>query len=162
MPRHRKVAAWMFEAELLGFPPDKIRRKVTKLRYREAGNFEIPIPEMEAVYGWDLDEMATSLLHAIKHERCRGPRCRRVLFRDLVTSPTHLGLITGDIIDPETKPVFCMNFRWACEEDNKGDRDTSMRVRAARLVEDRTLVLTSQINIGPIQMTIFDVLDEDA
>jgi hypothetical protein len=114
---------------------------------------------MEAVYGWDLDEMATSLLHAIQHERCRGPRCKRILFRDLVKTHTHLGLITGDIIDPETEPVFCMNFRWCCEEDNKGDGDRSMRSRAARLVEERTLVFTSLVDIAPVQTTIFDFLD---
>jgi hypothetical protein len=141
----------MADALILGFEPKRIQQKVRALRTREADKFGISIPRMEVVYGWDLDEMATSLLHAIEHERCRGPRCGRVRFRDLVREPVHLGLITGDIIDPGTEPVFCMNFRWACEADNKGDRDTTLRDRAAKLVAQRS-INTSPINISPINI----------
>jgi hypothetical protein len=149
----------MAQALDLGFDPAQILQKVRKLRYREAGKFGIPIPVMEVVYGWDLDELATSLLHAIEHERCRGPRCARVLFRVLVANPSCLSLITGDIIDPAALPVFCMNFRWCCEADNKGDRDTPMAERARRLVEARTNIQsidTRSINI-PAQPSLFDL-----
>lgn len=142
MARPRKLAPWMAAASILGFDPARILQKVRALRSREAAKFGIDIPRMEVVYGWNLDEMATSLLHAIEHERCRGPRCARIRFRDLVQNPTHLGLITGDIIDPETEPVFCMNFRWCCESDNKGDRDSTMRDRAARLVAQRSIIIS--------------------
>lgn len=151
MPRPRKLAPWMADAVDLGFPAPRIRAKVTSLRASEATKFGIAIPRMEVIYGWDLDEIATSLLHAIRHERCRGPRCKRVLFRDLVKVPEHLGLITGDIIDPESEPVFCMNFRWCCESDNKGDKDTSLRDRAARVVAERTIQMTL-IDMTPITM----------
>lgn len=152
MPRPRKLAPWMADALDLGFEPRRIRQKVTGLRASEARKFGISIAQMEAIYGWDLDEMATSLIHAIKHERCRGPRCGRVVFRSLVTTPAHLGLITGDIIDPGTEPVFCMNFRWCCETDNKGDRDTGLRDRAARLVAERTAIAMTPIPMGTIEM----------
>lgn len=151
MPRPRKLAPWMADAIDLGFEPPRIRQKVTSLRASEARKFAITIAQMEAIYGWDLDEMATSLLHAIKHERCRGPRCARVRFRQLVQTTAHLGLITGDIIDPETEPVFCMNFRWCCETDNKGDRDTSLRTRAAKLVAQRAIAMTP-ITMPAIEM----------
>lgn len=154
----------MFEAELLGLPASKIRAKVINLRSREARNHGIDIPRMEVVYGWDADEMATSLVRAIKHERCRGPRCGRVLFRDLVATPTHLGLITGDIIDPGSEPVFCLNFGWACEQDNKGDHDTSLSERARKLVAEGDLVFTRAVETRAVetrfvQTSIFDLLE---
>lgn len=159
MPRPRKLAPWMAEALDLGLDPAQIRQKVTTHRSSEARKYRITIPQMEAIYGWDLDEMASSLLHAIKHERCRGPRCGRVLFRTLVQTSAHLGLINGDIIDPDTEPVFCMNHRWCCESDNKGDRRTSMRDRATRLVAERTIAM-SPITMAPItmgqQMSLFE------
>lgn len=152
MPRPRKLAPWMADALELGFDPKRIRQKVTTLRANEARKFGITIAQMEAIYGWDLDEMAQSLLHALEHERCRGPRCARVRFRELVHRSSHLGLITGDIIDPQTEPVFCMNFRWCCEADNKGDRDSSLRDRAARLVAERTAITMVPITMAPIEM----------
>jgi hypothetical protein len=141
----------MAQALDLGFDPARILTKVRSLRSREAGNFGIEIPVMEVVYGWNLDEMATSLLHAIEHERCRGPRCGRVVFRILVANPACLSLITGDILDPDSEPMFCMNFRWACEADNKGDRDTPMADRARRLVTER-LANMQPTNMQPTNM----------
>jgi hypothetical protein len=97
---------------------------------------------MEVVFGWDLDEMASSLVHAIRDERCRGPRCARMRFADLVTADHLLALVTCDVIDPDTPPVWCMNIRWCCNRDNSGDRDTSMRRRVERLVAERTAALS--------------------
>jgi hypothetical protein len=152
----------MAHALELGLDPKQILVKVRSLRAREAKKFGIPINIMEVVYGWDLDEMATSLLHAIEHERCRGPRCGRVWFRELVANPACLSLITGDIIDPATEPVFCLNFRWCCEADNKGDRDSPMRDRALRLVAERLTNMQSidmqSINVSPSeQLQLFDL-----
>lgn len=151
MPRPRKVAAWMAEAEEMGFTSKRIRSKMTTLRTYKAKKFEVTIPQMEAIFGWDIDEMAVSLLHAIKHERCRGPRCNRVRFSEFIKDDVLLELITCDVLDPETPPLWCMNIRWVCSKDNKGDRNTSMRDRAQRLVTERSIAM-DPVKMEPIAM----------
>lgn len=139
MGRPRKLSPWMVDALALGLTPAQISSKVARLRRYKAKKYDLTLAEMEAVLGWDLDEMASSLVHTIAHERCRGPRCGRVRFKDIITADYLLSIITCDVLDPETPPLWCMNIRWCCEQDNKGDRDMPMRDRAKRLVEERTL-----------------------
>ena len=135
------MAPWMVEAIELGVTPERIRSKMTTLRSYKAKKFARTIPEMEAIFGWAIDDMAVSLLHALKNERCRGPRCNRVPFSELVTIERHLSLITCDVLDPSTPPLWCMNIRWVCEQDNKGDKDKSMKDRAVRLVAERSIAM---------------------
>lgn len=130
MARPRKMAPWMAEAMEQGFSVNRVRSKMWTLRAYKAKKYGRTIAEMEAILGWDIDEMAASLLHAIRNERCRGPRCSRKRFADVITDDYLLELITCDVLDPETPPLWCMNIRWVCSSDNKGDKDLSMRVRA--------------------------------
>lgn len=129
----------MADALDLGLTPAKVLSKMRSLRAKKASKFDKTIPYMEVVLGWNLDEMAASLIHAIKDERCRGPRCGRLPFRQLVTDDRMLELITCDILDPSTDPLWCMNVRWVCSTDNKGDGRLSMKDRAARLIEQRSI-----------------------
>jgi hypothetical protein len=141
----------MADAIELGLSPKRIQSKMRTLRAYKAKKFGVTIAQMEVIFGWDIDEMAGSLVYAIKHERCRGPRCGRVKFTDMVTADYLLELITCDVLDPETPPLWCMNIRWVCSRDNKGDRDLPMRERAARLVVERTTNM-DLVKMEPINM----------
>jgi hypothetical protein len=154
------MAPWMVDAIELGFTDKRVRSKVTTLRASKAKKFGITIPVMEVVFGWDLDEMAGSLIHAIKNERCRGPRCRRRPFAEWITSDALLELITCDVLDPETAPLWCMNIRWVCSQDNKGDRDDSMRVRAQRLVAERMATLAAVPEPMALEIKQLGLFDE--
>lgn len=136
MARPRKLSDWEVEALALGLEPHLVRRKVTKLRASKAKKFNVSIAEMEAVYGWDLDDMASDLVSKIKHGRCRGPRCHRQPFRELP-----LELITCDILNPADPPLWCVNVGWACSKDNKGDGARPLLVRMNELIRQRTLDL---------------------
>ena len=136
MARPRKLSAWEFEALELGLDPASIKRKVTQLRYRKARKFGVSVAYMEAVYGWDLEDMAASLVQAIRHGRCRGPRCKGRHFKDF-----DLELITCDILDPEKLPMWCVNVGWACSQDNKGDGARPLAWRIERMVQERTLAM---------------------
>lgn len=155
----RKVAPWMAEAFELNLTPGRVCSKMRTLRSSKAKKYGVTIAEMEVIFGFNLDEMASSLLYAIRSERCRGPRCGRVKFREFVTNDAQLELITCDIINPELEPFWCMNVRWVCSQDNKGDRDSSMAARAARLVVERTMVVAppneASPNVGHIQGTLW-------
>lgn len=138
MARPRKMAAWEVEALEIGLDPTVVKAKVVKLRGRKAKKFGKTVAEMEAIYGWDLEDMAASLVYAIRHLRCRGPRCKRVHFRDLA-----LELITCDILDPADPPLWCVNVGWACSPDNKGDGKRSLAWRMEQMVKHRTLEFES-------------------
>ncbi len=109
---------------------------MTKLRASKAQKFNVPIAEMQAVYGWDLDDMAADLVSKIKHGRCRGPRCHRRHFREM-----DLEQITCDILNPADPPLWCVNVGWACSKDNKGDGARPLAVRMSELIKQRTLDL---------------------
>lgn len=136
MARPRKLAAWEVEALALDLDPSLIRRKVTKLRASKAAKFKVSIAEMQAVYGWDLDDMASDLVSKIQHGRCRGPRCHRISFKELP-----LELITCDILNPADPPLWCVNVGWACSKDNKGDGARPLAQRMSELIRLRTLDL---------------------
>lgn len=144
----RKLGTWEVAALELGLDPGELRRKVTRLRSKEAGKFAVSTVEMQAVYGWDTDDMAWSLVSAIQHGRCRGPRCRRVYFRDLP-----LDLVTGDILNPCDPPLFCVNFAWTCKKDNSGDGPRPLTQRGAELVRVRRMALV--VPDEPAQLTLF-------
>lgn len=151
MARPRKLAAWEFEALELGLDPLEIRKKVRQLRSRKAAKFGVTTAYMEAVFGWDLDDMAASLVQEVRHGRCRGPRCKRRPFKELP-----LELITCDIIDPDKKPLWCLNVRWACSPDNKGDGARPLGWRIERLVQERTLAMQAiDPPPGDEQQTLF-------
>ena len=146
MARPRKLAAWEVEALALDLEPSLIRRKVTRLRASKAAKFGVTIAMMEAVYGWDLDDMAADLVSKIHHGRCRGPRCNRVHFKDL-----QLELITCDILNPADPPLWCVNVAWACSKDNKGDGARPLAKRMQDLVRIRTLALEAAVIPDPEQ-----------
>lgn len=150
MARPRKLSDWEFESLELGIDPTRIKRKVTQLRYRKSKKFMVTAAYMEAVYGWDLDDMAASLVQAIRHGRCRGPRCGRRHFKDF-----DLELITCDILDPEKLPMWCVNVGWACSPDNKGDGARPLAWRIERMVQERTLAMQPAVDTGPDQQSLF-------
>lgn len=150
MARPRKLAAWEFEALEVGLDPSEVKRKVTQLRYRKARKFGVTVAYMEAVYGWDLDDMAASLIQAVRHLRCRGPRCNRRAFKEFP-----LELITCDILNPSSQPLWCVNVGWACSQDNKGDGAKPLEWRIERMVHERTLAMQPAQSPGPEQLNLF-------
>lgn len=130
--RPKALAAWAAEALEVGLDPEVIRRKCRRLRNHKAGKFGVTTSYMEAVYGWEIDVMAASLVHAVKHLRCRGPRCNRVAFANLP-----LELVTCDILNPDDLPLWCVNVGWACSPDNKGDGARSLSWRISQLAKHR-------------------------